>query len=136
MNLNTLTTAFQAADARAAEKRKSTANKERRFKEMIKVYGMPTCPYCDYVHEQIKGREDEFQYINIGENIRNMSAFTRLRDTDPVFDRMKAMGDVGIPAFVFEDGRVSIDPADAGLVEYGSPAACSIEDHKSGRKGC
>ena len=23
--------------------------------KMIKVYGMPTCPYCDYVHEQIKG---------------------------------------------------------------------------------
>ena len=60
---------------------------------MIKVYGMPTCPYCEYVHEQIVGREDEFEYINIGENIRNMSAFTR---------------------------------ADA----------CSIEDHKNGRKGC
>lgn len=41
---------------------------------MIKIYGMPTCPYCDYVHEQIKGRESEFEYINIGENIRNMSA--------------------------------------------------------------
>ena len=27
---------------------------------MIKVYGMPTCPYCEYVHEQIVGREDEF----------------------------------------------------------------------------
>ena len=26
---------------------------------MIKIYGMPTCPYCDYVHEQIIGREDE-----------------------------------------------------------------------------
>jgi glutaredoxin-related protein len=103
---------------------------------MIKIYGMPTCPYCDFVHEQIKGREDEFQYINIGENIRNMSAFTRLRDTNPVFDHCKEIGDVGIPAFVFEDGRVSIDPADAGLVEYGSPDACSIDDHKSGRKGC
>ena len=34
------------------------------------------------------------------------------------------------------DGRVSIDPADAGLIEFGSPDACSIEDHKSGRKGC
>ena len=33
---------------------------------MIKIYGMPTCPYCDYIHEQVKGREDEFQYINIG----------------------------------------------------------------------
>ena len=80
---------------------------------MIKIYGMPTCPYCDYVHEQIKGRENEFEYINIGENIRNMSAFTRLRDTSPVFDHCKEIGDVGIPAFVFEDGRVSIDPADA-----------------------
>ncbi len=104
--------------------------------EMIKVYGMPTCPYCDYVHEQIEGREDEFEYINIGENIRNMSTFTRLRDSSPVFDHCKETGDVGIPAFVFEDGRISIDPADAGLIEYGSPNACSIEDHKSGRKGC
>ena len=116
---------------------------------MIKIYGMPSCPYCEYVHKQIKGREKEFQFIDIGKNIRNMfqfidigknirnmSAFTKLRDTNPVFDRMKAIGDVGIPAFVFEDGRVSIDPADAGLIEYGSPEACSIEDHKSGRKGC
>ena len=60
----------------------------------------------------------------------------RLRDTNPVFDRLKAIGDVGIPAFVFEDGRVSVDPADAGLVEYGTQNACSVEDHKSGRKGC
>ena len=37
---------------------------------MIKIYGMPTCPYCDYVEEQIRGREDEFEYINIGEHIR------------------------------------------------------------------
>ena len=103
---------------------------------MIKIYGMPSCPYCEYVHKQIKGREKEFQFIDIGKNIRNMSAFTKLRDTNPVFDRMKAIGDVGIPAFVFEDGRVSIDPADAGLIEYGSPEACSIEDPKSGRKGC
>lgn len=33
---------------------------------MIKIYGMPTCPYCDYINEQIKGRESEFEYINIG----------------------------------------------------------------------
>ena len=103
---------------------------------MIKIYGMPTCPYCDYVYEQIKDRGDEFEYINIGENIRNMGSFIRLRDTSPVFDHLKAAGDVGIPAFVFEDGRVSTDPADAGLTEYGTADACSIEDHRSGRKGC
>ncbi len=103
---------------------------------MIKIYGMPTCPYCDFIHEQIVGREDEFEYINIGENIRNMSAFMNLRDNDPIFDHCKETGDVGIPAFVSEDGKVSLTPEDFGLVEYGSPAACSIADHKSGRKGC
>ena len=115
-------------------KRQHGYGKER--ERMIKIYAMPTCPDCDYIHEQIKGREDEFEYINIGEHIRYLSAFMRLRDTNPVFDRMKQIGYVGVPAFVFEDGRVSIDPADAGLIEYGSPEACSIEEHKSGRKGC
>jgi hypothetical protein len=65
-----------------------------------------------------------------------MSAFMKLRDNNPAFDEMKAIGDVGIPAFVFEDGRVSITPADAGLVSYSSTIACSIADHKSGKHGC
>jgi hypothetical protein len=49
---------------------------------------------------------------------------------------MKAIGDVGIPAFVLEDGTVTLKPEDVGLVEFGTPGACSIEDHRSGRKGC
>ncbi len=103
---------------------------------MIKIYGLPTCPYCDYVHEQVKGRENEFEYINIGEHVRNMSVFMRLRDHNPVFDHSKEIGDIGIPAFVREDGSVTLDPADVGLVEYGTPNACSVEDHRSGKKGC
>ena len=103
---------------------------------MIKTYGMPSCPYCDYVHEQIIGRENEFEYIDISKHISYMSAFIRLRDTSPIFDHCKEIGDVGIPAFVLEDGRVSIDPADVGLIEYGTPNACSIADHQSGRKSC
>ena len=34
---------------------------------MIKIYGMPSCPYCAYVHQQIIGRENEFEYIDIGD---------------------------------------------------------------------
>ena len=26
---------------------------------MIKIYGMPSCPYCEYVQKQIVGRENE-----------------------------------------------------------------------------
>lgn len=103
---------------------------------MIKVYGLPTCPYCDYIYEQIKDRTDEFEYINIGSHVRNMGAFTRLRDTNPAFDHSKEIGDIGIPAFVLTDGSVTLDPADVGLVEYGKADACSSEDHKAGKKGC
>lgn len=103
---------------------------------MIKVYGLPTCPYCDYVYEQIKDRPDEFEYINIGSHVSNMSAFIGLRDNNPAFDHSKEIGDIGIPAFVLEDGRVTLDPAEVGLIEYGSTDACSILDHKSGKKGC
>ena len=39
---------------------------------MIKIYGLKTCPYCDYIKEQIVGQEDKFQYIDIGTHVRNM----------------------------------------------------------------
>ncbi len=103
---------------------------------MIKIYGLKTCPYCDYVKEQITGREDEFQYIDIGTNVRYMGEFTRLRDTRPEFDHSKEIGDIGIPAFVLEDGSITLDPAKVGLIEYGSDISCSLEDHKNGKKGC
>ena len=32
--------------------------------QMIKIYGMPTCPDCTYVEEQIKGN-DRYQVIDI-----------------------------------------------------------------------
>ena len=103
---------------------------------MIKVYGLPTCPYCDYIHKQIEGREDEFEYINIGEHISNLSEFIKIRDNSPVFNKCKRIGDVGIPAFVFDDGRVTINPEDVGLIEYNSSTSCSIDDHKKGKKNC
>lgn len=49
---------------------------------MIKVYGMPTCPDCAYVHEQIKDRTGEFEYINIGEDVQYLKEFVRLRDKE------------------------------------------------------
>lgn len=102
---------------------------------MIKVYGMPTCPDCSFVEEQIISREDEFEFIDIGSHVKCMKEFTRLRDASPVFDECRKNGSIGIPAFVFEDGKISLDPADAGL-KANTGAACSLEDHKNGKKGC
>ena len=43
---------------------------------------------------------------------------------------------VTVPAFVLEDGSITLDPADVGLVEYDGTSSCSIEDHKNGKRGC
>ena len=100
---------------------------------MIKIYGMPTCPYCAYVDEQVKG-DKRFKVIDIGENVRYMGAFMRLRDKSAAFDHSKEIGDIDIPAFVLEDGTVTLKPEDVGLKEYdpneGGPS-CSIDG-----KGC
>lgn len=99
---------------------------------MIKVYGLPTCPYCDYVEQQIEG-DSRFKYINIGAHVRNLSEFIHLRDTRKEFDHSKAIGDIGIPCFVLDDGTITLKPEDVGLKEYqpGKGPACSLDG-----KGC
>lgn len=80
----------------------------------IKMYVMQTCPDCTYVERQIKG-DPRYEIIDIGEHVRNLKEFLRLRDGSPVFDDARKNGYAGIPCFVKEDGSVTLDPADLGL---------------------
>ena len=66
---------------------------------MIKIYGMPTCPDC-----------------------------VAVRDTHPAFDAVKKHGGIGIPCFVKEDGTVTLDPREVGLLtpEHDAPA-CNLD---------
>lgn len=82
---------------------------------MIKIYGMPSCPDCSYLFEQIAGREDEFEFIDIGTGIRLTKEFLRLRDNSPVFDSCRKNGSAGVPAFLLEDGTVTLCPEEVGL---------------------
>ena len=95
---------------------------------MIKIYGMPTCPDCTYVEEQIKGN-DRYQVIDIGRHVKDLKAFLRLRDHQPVFDAAKQAGAAGIPCFVLEDGTVTLTPEEAGLRSRPTDegATCNID---------
>lgn len=105
---------------------------------MIKIYGMPTCPDCEYVDAQVEGNEN-FEIIDIGSHVRLLKEFIHLRDNNPLFDPMKEGGSLGIPCFLLEDGTVTCTPEDVGLksrpMEDGAPA-CSIADHLAGKAGC
>lgn len=98
---------------------------------MIKIYGMKTCPDCVFVDEQVEGNS-RYEVIDIGEHVRNLKDFLRLRDNNSVFDEAKKYGYAGIPCFVLEDGRVTLSPEEAGLMSNKDEApSCSLDG-----KGC
>ena len=97
---------------------------------MTKVYVMSTCPDCFEVKTKLSGNPD-FEIIDIGEHVRNLKAFIRLRDASPAFDTVKANGSIGIPCFVSDDGQISFDTEAFSPQGYASGASCSIDG-----KGC
>ena len=104
---------------------------------MIKIYGMETCPHCASVHSQITGKENEYEFIDIGSHVRKLKEFLKLRDNNPIFEQIKASGRVGIPCFVFEDDSISLNPDDVGLKsEIETTSCCSMADHLEGKKDC
>ena len=91
---------------------------------------MSTCPDCFEVKTKLSGNPD-FEIIDIGEHVRNLKAFIRLRDASPAFDTVKANGSIGIPCFVSDDGQISFDTEAFIPQGYASGASCSIDG-----KGC
>ncbi|MCI6672350.1 MAG: glutaredoxin-related protein [Prevotella sp.] len=81
---------------------------------MIKIYGMKSCPDCVVVDEQAKN-DEHYQIIDIGEHVRYLKEFLKLRDSHPAFADARAKGYAGIPCFVLEDGTVTLNPEEAGL---------------------
>lgn len=95
---------------------------------MILIYGMDTCPDCTYLYSQIEERKQEFEYRNIGEHVKILKEFLKIRDNSSVFDEAKEMGYAGIPCFVREDGSVTITPEEVGLQSRPIPgAACKVD---------
>jgi hypothetical protein len=79
------------------------------------MYSMDSCRDCAYVKTQMAGREEEFQIVDIGADVKNLKAFLQVRDHSPVFDECKEKGYAGIPCFVREDGSVTLVPEEVGL---------------------
>ena len=91
---------------------------------------MATCPDCFEVKARLPDNPD-FEIIDIGEHVRKLKEFIRLRDSSPAFDYVKANGSIGIPCFVSEDGQISFDTERYIPKGYSSGASCSLDG-----KGC
>ena len=76
---------------------------------MIKVFGNLNCPYCVVLKENLDRNNIEYEFVDVLGSLSNLGAFLALRDKEPVFDHLKQINDIGLPAFIDEEGRVRID---------------------------
>lgn len=86
----------------------------------MKVYGAPICIDCRNYKALQAARGFEAAYIDITESTDNLKAFLRLRDTEALFAPVRARGGIGIPLFVAEDGRMTLE-LDEALAWIGQP---------------
>lgn len=75
----------------------------------LKVYGAEICMDCRNYKTIQKNRGFEAEYVDITENTGNLKEFLQIRDTDPLFEEVRAHSGIGIPLFVREDGVKSFD---------------------------
>lgn len=105
---------------------------------MLTIYGSEMCPDCRECKKNFDLNGIEYEFLDVCSSLKHLRQFLIYRDTLPVFDRLKAINDIGLPAIVAEDGTVFTDweswMKEKGLpVVYGDAVqACSLSD----RKGC
>ena len=76
---------------------------------MLKIYGSKMCPDCVACKANFDYYHIDYEFIDINKDLRNLKEFLILRDTLPVFDRLKKIHDIGLPAIMKEDGSVFTD---------------------------
>lgn len=86
----------------------------RRAGNMIKLYGIKSCPECSGLYEQVKG-DDRFEIIDVAQHILLLKEFLSLRDNRDEFREARENGCAGLPVFVLEDGSITFSPEEVGL---------------------
>lgn len=91
---------------------------------------MQTCQDCAVIKKVVEDNP-RFEIIDIGEHVRNLKQFLALRDNSPEFEVIRQKGSIGVPCFVFEDGRIAFSIAEVSIVspkpEQEQGQSCSID---------
>ena len=98
----------------------------------LTMYGAPICGDCVAAKEALQKLSTvELDYRNITESTTLLKEFLKYRDTEPMFDSIKADGKIGIPFFLLEDGTKTFDIesyVDVKIEAASNPVnACSLD---------
>ena len=76
---------------------------------MLKIYGSRLCPDCVKCLQAFDQNNISYEYFDFSDDLRNLKAFLKVRDTEAVFAETKTNGSIGIPCIIDEEGRVVLD---------------------------
>lgn len=73
------------------------------------MFGTNSCADCVAAEKALKKAGANYLYLEWTDNIGYLKRFLAMRDTDPIFDKVKENHSVGIPCFQLEDGTLTLD---------------------------
>lgn len=76
---------------------------------MLVIYGSEMCPDCRACKANFDHYKIDYDFVDINKSLMSLKKFLILRDHEPVFEHLKAVNDIGIPALQKEDGTVFTD---------------------------
>lgn len=86
----------------------------------MKVYGAEICIDCRNYKAIQTARGFEAEYIEITEDTTKLKEFLKIRDNEPIMAEVREHNGIGIPLFVMEDGRMTLE-IDEAFAWIGQP---------------
>lgn len=78
----------------------------------VTVIGSHLCPDTLYALNKLSEAKADIEFKNLSASLPDLKAYLALRDSSPLYDTVRKNGGIGIPAFVLEDGTVTLDLGD------------------------
>ena len=78
----------------------------------VTVVGSHLCPDTLYALNKLVEASTEIEFKNMSASLPDLKVYLILRDEEPMYEKVKAGGGIGIPCFILEDGTKTMDLKD------------------------
>ena len=78
----------------------------------VTVIGSHLCPDTLYALNKLCEVKADITFKNLSASLPDLRTYLALRESSPLYESVRENGSIGIPAFVLEDGTVTLDLAD------------------------
>ena len=75
----------------------------------VTVVGSHLCPDTLYALNKLVEAGAEIECKKMSASLPDLKVYLALRDSEPMYEKVKAGGGIGIPCFILEDGSKTMD---------------------------